>query len=587
MLLGGHMKMRDRTGSYMLGFFIALLALSGLIYAMLKLQEDNSQIQEVRLLSSGWNIELDEKTYENVDLTEFRMDPLDIGEKMVLQMKLPQNTPDQASIHILVHHSLVQAYLNGVEIYHYGESLDLDKELAGSGYHKIYLGSASSGDELRIQITSTKKDAFSSFSPVYMGKEEVLLQKFILDRQFVIFANIFLVMIGIIFLMIALTVLFVNRSALKLLYIGLFSINISIWASCNFQLFSILFQNKPLNVTMEYLALYLAPFFTGLLFLESFQRHKTERRIFTVMTSVNGIFFLLATILHFSGLVQLPELLKVCHGIIVVDIIVLFFTVIHNFNRRQRSEKLFLYGLSLFVLVAFSDVILYNLAKYHPFFQEDEFTSFSPWGAVIFVIMLLISYLFEIYDKNTEVKEKEFLERMAYTDYMTQISNRAKCTLVLEELEKEDASYGIISLDLNDLKIANDTFGHHAGDSIIITLATLLKDIFPSDAQIGRMGGDEFLVVLMNGQENHMVELLEQFQKRLDEENQNREKLKIHVSYGYALSSEEKGQTADQIYRRADERMYHMKEVYHKIHDRRRKVIDKEEAITVQSENSK
>jgi diguanylate cyclase (GGDEF)-like protein len=586
-LLGGHMKMRDRTGSYILGFFIALLALIGLIYAMLQLQKENSQIQDVSLLASGWNIELQGKNLENVDLTEFRMNPLDIGEEVVLQLKLPKETPKQASIHILVHHSLVSADINGVEIYRYGQTLNLDKELAGSGYHKIYLGSAVGGDVLSIHIISTKKDAFSSFSPVYMGQEEVLLQKFILDRQFVIFANVFLVMIGIVFLMIALTVLFVNRSALKLLYIGLFSINIGIWASCNFQLFSILFNNKPLNVTIEYLALYLAPVFTGLLFLESFQRHKTERRIFTTMTLVNVAFFLIATTFHFSGVVQLPELLQVCHGIILIDIIVLFFTVIHNFKQRQRSEKLFLYGLSLFVLVAFSDVILYNLAKYHPSFQEDEFTSFSPWGAVIFVIMLLISYLFEIYDKNTEVKEKEFLERMAYTDYMTQISNRAKCTLVLEELDKREASYGIISLDLNDLKRVNDTFGHQAGDTMIMTLATILKKIFPTDVVVGRMGGDEFLVILMNGQEKHMVELLEQFQKQMEEENKQNGLFKIHVSYGYALSSEEKGQTADQIYRRADERMYHMKEVYHKIHDRRRKVIDKEEAITVQSENSK
>ena len=140
---------------------------------------------------------------------------------------------------------------------------------------------------------------------------------------------------------------------------------------------------------------------------------------------------------------------------------------------------------------------------------------------------------------------------------------------------------------MDDLKNANDKYGHQAGDSMIVKLATLLKKVFSENALVCRMGGDEFLVILMNGQELHTVELLEQFQQNLQEENKKSDTLHIHVSYGYALSSEVSGQKADQIYRRADERMYHMKEVYHKIHDRRRKGIDKEEVLTVQSENSK
>lgn len=580
------MKIKEKTGYYLLGFLLAVLALSCFLFLVLRLQQQSSEKEQVLLLSKGWDITIGEEEYTNVDLTQFTMTPLGVGEKIILTYQLPSETPKQAVVSILVHHGLVKAFVDGEEVYSYGQGLNLKRQLAGSGYHRIYLGENSSEKLLSIEITSTKKDAFSSFSPVYMGTEAALLQKFILDRQFVIFANVFLVMIGIIFLLISLTIIFINKS-LKLLYIGLFSIDIGIWASCNFQLFSILFQNKSLNVTIEYLALYIAPFFTGLLFLESFQKHKRERLIFSWITFVNGLFFLITTLSHFAGFVQLPVFLLVCHGLILVDFVVLIYTVIHNFKKRIRSEKIFLYGLLLFVFVAFSDVVIYNLSKYNNSFRESAFKSFSPWGAVVFVILLLISYLFEIYDKNSEVKEKEFYEKLAYTDYMTQTANRAQSALLLQELDSKKSPYSLISLDLDDLKNANDKYGHQAGDSMIVKLATLLKKVFSENALVCRMGGDEFLVILMNGQELHTVELLEQFQQNLQEENKKSDTLHIHVSYGYALSSEVSGQKADQIYRRADERMYHMKEVYHKIHDRRRKGIDKEEVLTVQSENSK
>lgn len=101
----------------------------------------------------------------------------------------------------------------------------------------------------------------------------------------------------------------------------------------------------------------------------------------------------------------------------------------------------------------------------------------------------------------TEKKRLEQeLERAAHYDSLTSLPNRA---LILEHFKKSLASasrrkskLAILFLDLNGFKAVNDTLGHEAGDILLQTIAGRLKQGIRESDYIGRLGGDEFLVIL-------------------------------------------------------------------------------------------
>jgi diguanylate cyclase (GGDEF)-like protein len=98
------------------------------------------------------------------------------------------------------------------------------------------------------------------------------------------------------------------------------------------------------------------------------------------------------------------------------------------------------------------------------------------------------------------------LERLANEDSLAPISNRRAFLRDLARtigyVERYDAACSLLYFDLNGLKAINDTFGHAAGDTALIHVAEVLLTHTRSSDVIGRLGGDEFGVLLTRADEN-------------------------------------------------------------------------------------
>jgi len=94
-----------------------------------------------------------------------------------------------------------------------------------------------------------------------------------------------------------------------------------------------------------------------------------------------------------------------------------------------------------------------------------------------------------------QVRAQQELERMATTDPLTGLANRAALIARLEELERVARPFAVFLIDLDGFKAVNDTFGHLAGDAILRAVAERLRHTVRSGDMVGRLGGDEFLVV--------------------------------------------------------------------------------------------
>ena len=131
----------------------------------------------------------------------------------------------------------------------------------------------------------------------------------------------------------------------------------------------------------------------------------------------------------------------------------------------------------------------------------------------------------------------------------------------VEDLLEHGRPFAVSYLDMNGLKAVNDTFGHEAGDACLVRLADALRSSFPGRAALCRMSGDEFLVVLPEGDERevgrHAGEALEVLAAQPVEGVGA-----VSFSFGTAASGCE-GESAAALVARADRAMYQSKRAYH------------------------
>ena len=95
-------------------------------------------------------------------------------------------------------------------------------------------------------------------------------------------------------------------------------------------------------------------------------------------------------------------------------------------------------------------------------------------------------------------KEKTDLVRQALTDPLTGLLNRAGFAAAIDELRasKADLSSWLIAIDVDHFKQVNDRYGHQAGDEALIWVSSVLRSVLRQSDVLGRMGGDEFLLLL-------------------------------------------------------------------------------------------
>ena len=108
----------------------------------------------------------------------------------------------------------------------------------------------------------------------------------------------------------------------------------------------------------------------------------------------------------------------------------------------------------------------------------------------------------------------------------------------------------LLSMDLNNLKLLNDTHGHAEGDKALVTVSREMIRAFARYAKLYRTGGDEFMAIFRKSSISEVINLVSVFQKNL-------EKTEYQVACGYA--SYTPGDDIEKIISLSDERMYENK----------------------------
>lgn len=173
-------------------------------------------------------------------------------------------------------------------------------------------------------------------------------------------------------------------------------------------------------------------------------------------------------------------------------------------------------------------------------------------------------YIASLRDITELVQAREKLRAMSLVDDLTGLYNRRGFfTLARQRIDPasgHDRTVLVLFVDLDGLKVINDTFGHHAGDEALVVVAGLLRQTFRQSDLIARMGGDEFAVMALVGSAGSANLLAERFQQKLAAHNAREEvPFPLSVSVGMASAAASSLEIIDMLMREADALMYAQK----------------------------
>lgn len=161
-------------------------------------------------------------------------------------------------------------------------------------------------------------------------------------------------------------------------------------------------------------------------------------------------------------------------------------------------------------------------------------------------------------------KAKEKLLQMAITDELTGLANRRyfmeRLNSEYDRAKRYESKYSLLMIDIDHFKLINDNFGHKAGDRVLQEASAVMKKSLRTSDIIGRVGGEEFSVLLPETEIKAALFIAERLRKRVEEKTiiHDTEELSVTVSIGVSQSSPG-DQSVDDIFIRADTAMYNSK----------------------------
>lgn len=514
-------------------------------------------------LDDGWTVSMNhqgnQEETKSVSLSTFSFPVTQKGDTVLMECELPKQNVERPILQFIIYHSVVSVLVDGKEIYQYGEQQARQGDMVGSGYYWVELPEHCQGKKISLLLRVTEDEAFSSIEAPKLISSTKYTRNFLLNNITDVIISVFLLGAGVLVIFVVLFIGRIGSEYTMLLYMGMFAADTALWIMCNTGIIYVLVTNRNLVSYIEYPSLYIAPAILMLFVMEA-QEKKQNRNIIGGMNVVLLTYIAIVTTLNSTNILHFPKTLMIFHMIGVISVIVTIWVNVRGFEgKRTTYGRTILKGMGLLLLFSVLDIIRFNVDKYIHLEGVDISHSILPIGILSFVIYMAVSYVHRLIQTFYDNVEKKTLMKMAYTDALTSIGNRAMCETIFREKTGQPAT--VINFDLNKFKQINDVYGHSTGDQLLVEFAGHLKNFFETYGYVGRMGGDEFVAVLNTNDEKEVETLIVKFKRNLEQANQESGRVyKMLTSAGYATNRNNLGKNLWELYEEADKKMYEDKE---------------------------
>ena len=191
-------------------------------------------------------------------------------------------------------------------------------------------------------------------------------------------------------------------------------------------------------------------------------------------------------------------------------------------------------------------------------------------GAFAALIAIVLSMVLSFGVSSSMDKTFTTLNKQAHIDQLTGVLNKKTFEARVDSLVKHAASemyYAMMLIDLDDFKSVNDTFGHAYGDNVLARVGEIMHNTFRSEDCLGRIGGDEFCVLMSIKGDMTAEERLQLINRKCEElcnafrnerETVGDKEYQGSASVGVAISPTD-GKSFNELYKMADSALYNTK----------------------------
>lgn len=157
------------------------------------------------------------------------------------------------------------------------------------------------------------------------------------------------------------------------------------------------------------------------------------------------------------------------------------------------------------------------------------------------------------------------LEGLSNTDVLTDLPNRRSFNNAFEKVvalaRRTQRPLTVAFLDVDNFKTVNDTYGHNAGDVVLQTLAQILKKSIRTEDLVSRIGGEEFVMILIDTDLEHAQKYLERLRAKIEQDLKVvlSNKATIHVTVSFGASQLDIAEVASVLLERVDQALYEAK----------------------------
>lgn len=486
------------------------------------------------------NMVLDDWTTEQV------IDPPDepyySGEKTVYQLVMSHKITSEMRgkvISFRTNDSYVDAYLtdvtgtpedDAVHIYHFGERLKIC-DSPGTYTHFIRLPESAAG-QVTICVETVYANKFMPSYEVAIGTQNELLFNYLRQNLLSGISNVAMLLAGVLLLVIYTVGRAKHVSAPETLSLGCLSIVFAVNLNCPLFLLPLLamfyFEDIVPDLRIKW------PFYS-----------------FLVLECV-------LSVLHFTGIASYTRTVKVFSAALGIVAVMFIVMIAKRYRQMEKINRI-----SLLLLLAFvcSNVLFFIFVS-----TVGDQTFIVRTGFLLYLALSVVNGLRKLMVEMNRERETRLLQTLAYTDNLTKLGNRYALERDARKCVLERTS--IVSMDLNLLKMVNDTFGHAGGDMLLQSAAKCMTSVYD---QVYRVGGDEFIALLDGKDSDDLQRLYDRLKQKITEMNDSRKdygafsreaEFRLSIAVGYSAYAA--GDSSyEQIMSRADAAMYAEKKTMH------------------------
>lgn len=446
-------------------------------------------------------------------------------------------------------HQNVEVYAGGRLIYVY-PVVNNNPFSRSPGYCWNFVRLPNTTNNIEIVLTSPYEPYLDSIPEFYIGNEFSLPSHIIAANIFPFLTCVIMFVIGIVMIVYHLVVARNVRTNRKLITLGVFSVFLAIWSINECSITTMILKNNLVTSYLSFLSLMLLSY-PFAMFVKTF--YEDSDKIWDTFFTANILQIAACILLQLFGILDLRQTLWTTHMVMGFLALIVFGQSYLLLKNGIRSGLVKIHMVC--ILICAVSLVL-DIAGYYT--GAGDGNTFGRLGFLTYIAVLGLSSARESASLMKKGQEANLYQTLAYTDQMTGLNNRTRFNIDFERLSENPADVTVIDFDLNNLKHANDTFGHSAGDMYIKRCATIIYEIFNGIGTCYRVGGDEFVVLIEKTSEIDLTRYMAMLESSVDASNRegNKWNLKMQIAYGCACYSQETDRKLEDTYNRADKLMY-------------------------------